>query len=136
MKDKLRSERRLPVKQRRTLTLQNATPPKWISCVANRTQALRRMTDHSAFGVCATRSRTRVFTLLTHASQVARTFAVADAFRFTEWWNSNILRQTRTRRAVAGHFALGVRSTRRWHTRVFRFRWRQVFGCEIKKHIT
>lgn len=76
------------------------------------------MTDDTAFGILATGTRTRIAALALHAREIVGTLSIRDAFGPTRWRCSDKARQTCAGRRLTDCSALGIRTARRWLTRL------------------
>lgn len=92
---------------------------EWVSGKAENTYTHWCMTDNSAFGITTTRAWTRILAFLPNTCQMATAFAIAHALWFAVWWYTYVLLKTWARRWVINHFAMSIRSTRRWLTRIY-----------------
>lgn len=106
------------------------TAGEWISHVSLNTGAHRKVVYYSTFSLITACARARISAFFSHASLVAWAFGTDHAFRSAIWRASNVVGQTRARRALSNGLTNGIGSTRRRHARVginrlwSYFRWR------------
>lgn len=73
------------------LTWDKSASREWIASIATATVAYWRMFNYITMRIEATRSGTRIFTLLVYTCKIGRTFRIDRAFWTTVGWSTDVV---------------------------------------------
>lgn len=101
------------------LTWNSIASGEWISSLSGIASADGTVIYCMALRIYTACSRARIYAFLSYTGFVIGAFRTHNALRFTTWGAANVVWETRADSLLVHFFALTVRTTRRWLTRIY-----------------